>query len=289
MPYLRQSGAWVDIENTAPAGGSASDLYPSSLLTDTVDTATSSRNTVTATASGTPHTPGTWVEVDASASGDASGLFVMMSSTVNTSSADSSTLLEIGTGGSGSEVVWATLAIGYQVAARPMYVPGHIAAGTRVAIRVRSVTASRAVSAWVAFISAKSTTFGAPVTYGVNTGTSQGVTITAPGSTNSKGAWTTITSPTAGDLSAMCVCPQAAGSTAMNGSYVIFDLGIDTAGGTAFTVVAADIQLLGASAEFYNTLCPTTYGVDIPAGSSIGARYSRGHANNALDLVIVAA
>lgn len=291
MPYIRQSGAWVDVLNTAPSGGSPSDLFPSTLLTDDVAAASSSRTAITATASGTPHAVGSWVDIDASASADASGLFVFMSSTVNTSGADSSTLMEIGvdpTGGS-TFAVWATLAIGYQSAARPIFVPGHIAAGTRLAMRVRSVTASRSVSAWVSYLKAKTTTFGAPVTYGTDTATSRGTALTAPGSTNTKGAWTTIATATAADLSAICVCPQANGGTAMNGSGVLIDIGVDPAGGSSYTVVAADIYLLGSATEFYNALSPTTYGIDIPAGSNIAARYARANANNAVDLLIVAA
>jgi len=289
MPYIRQSGAWVDVLNTAPSGGAASDLYPSSLIGDDVAAASSSRTAITATASATPHTAGSWVEIDASASADASGLFVFMSSTVNTSGADSSTLMEIGTGGSGAETVWVTLAIGYQSAARPMFVPGHIAAGTRIAMRVRSVTAGRSVSAWVSYLKAKTTTFGAPVTYGADTSTSRGTALTAPGSTNTKGAWTAIGGTTSVATSALIVCPQGNGGASMNGSGVLIDIGVDPAGGSSYAVVAADIYLLGSATELYNALSPTTYGVDIPAGSNIAARYARANANNAVDLLIVAA
>lgn len=289
MPYIRQSGAWVDVLNTAPSGGAASDLYPSSLIGDDVAAASSSRKAITATASATPHTAGSWVEIDASASADASGLYISMLTTVNTSGADSSTLMDIGVGAAASETVWATLAIGYQSAARPMFVPGLISAGTRISMRVRSVTVSRSVSAYVSYITPKATTFGAPVTYGANTSTSRGTALTAPGSTNTKGAWTAIGGTTSVATSALIVCPQGNGVTSMNSSGVLVDIGVDPAGGTSYTSVVSDIYMLAGTTEYYNAISPTTYGVDIASGSTIAARYARANANNAVDLLIVAA
>lgn len=274
---VRWSGAWVDL-----AARTASDQYPGALLPGDVTAASSTRGTVTATASDTAHVAGAWVEVDASLSAAADGIYIGVSAPIATNGADTSTIFDIGIGAASLETVWARIGIGY--GGRHIRIPGHIAAGTRVAVRIQSVTVSRALTVTVSFLPKLGSGFGSPVTYQADSATSRGLTLTAPGSLNVKGAWTEIVASTAAIIAALAVTPQGAGGTTMNGSGVLIDLAVGAAASEA--VVVSDIYLLGSASEFYVPLSPKTYGVNIPAGSRISARYQRAHAGNAVDLIL---
>lgn len=282
---------------TAPAGaGDLSDQYIGSLLAEGVNTATSARQAaLTVNANATPHDPGSWVEVDPSLSADAAGVIIYATAALSTGTTNSSTLLQIGTGAGGAETVWATIGVGYRGTSAmftppnpPHVVPGFIAAGTRVALRARSAIANQPTDPIVVFLPAtKTLDFGAPVTWQADTATSRGLTLTAPGSLNTKGAWTEMVASTSGDLNALCICPQGAGGTAMSATGVLVDIGIGAS--TAETVLIADVHGFGNTAEFYGWRNPMTYGVNIPAGSRISARYARNNAGNAVDLILVGA
>lgn len=263
---------------------------PSNPTSDGVTAAASIRAVVAAVASVTPHTAGAWVEVDAALAADCSGIVVAITGSTNSTGADSSTLLEIGTGASSSEVVWATIGVGFLnpggVVAM-ITVPGFIAAGTRVAVRARSVIASQQVIAVYSFLPTKTLAPAAPTTYGADTATSRGTTITAPGALNTKGAWTQIAASTAVEHGLVLVCPQGAAGTAMAASGVLIDIGIGGSGSEA--VLIGDIAIVGSTAELYQARSPLTYGVPIPAGSRLSARYARANTGNAVDLVLVAA
>lgn len=282
--YVRSGGVAVELVG---GGGSAADQWPSGLLNDGVLTASSSRATVTAVGNVTPHTAGTWVEVDPSLSVDANGIYLYVNTSFSVAGTDTSTLIELGTGASGSEVAWATFGAGYAPGARVYFVPGYLAAGTRVAVRVRSAVASKSVAMLCQFLAEKPANPGAPVTYQADAATSRGLTITAPGSLNTKGAWTQLVGSTAAAFTSLLVAPQAAAGTVMSASGVLIDIGIGGAGSE--TVLIPDIHLLGSTSEAYLIFSPLTYGVDVPAGSRLSARYARATTGNAVDLIVVAA
>lgn len=271
---------------------SASDQFPGAILATGVDTSTSVRASVTATASATPHTAGSYVQVTASTPAAAGGLMISLSADTNVSGADSSTLLEIATGAVGFAVTWATIGIGYRNSGTagsgaPIWVPGYIPSGTRISVRARSAVASQVVNAVYTFLPAKDTVLATPTTYQANTGTSRGLTITAPGSLNTKGAWTEITSSTSSAHSVLGLYPQGVAGTAMSTSGVIFDIG--TGGSGSETVLIPDVYIGGQSLEFYAPRSPQVYGITIPSGTRISARYARANTGNALDLVVVGA
>lgn len=284
--YVRSAGVAVDLGGS---GATLSDQWASPLLPDTVLTATSTRKSVAPQSNAIPHTPGGWVEVDSSLSADAGGLWIFCPVTPSTNGVDSSTLIEIGTGGSGSEVVWATASIGYRAAgSHPIIIPGFIAMGSRVAIRLRSArTLFTLSSTFVNFFATKSSAVPpAPVTLGADTAVSRGVTLTPPGSLNTKGNWTEIAASTPAALGALALMVQGAGSITITNSAVLIDIGIGGAG--AETVLIPDVYFTGATGEEYNPRSPLIYGVDVPAGSRLSARYARAD-TVALDLFLVGA
>lgn len=283
--YVHNGTSFVVISSSGVVDASVQ--YIGSLLPDQVDTASSVRNSFTLTASATPHagTP-TWTEIDPSLSAASSGLYINIQSAVSSSAADSSALFEIATGASGAEAVWATVPVGYREAGS-FRVPGHLNAGTRVAMRCRSAIASLAVVTTVSFLSEKSTALGVPVTYGASTATSHGVALTTPVSLNTKSAWTPITTSTTAVHNALFIGVQANGSTNMSSTGVLVDIGIGATG--AETVLVSDLFYAGNTQERYAERSPVNYGVDIPSGSQLSARYARNNTNNAVDVILVAA
>ena len=93
---------------------------------------------VTVTANTAAHTKGSWAQLIASTPSDASILRIAVSG-VTTTGADTSTLLDLATGASGSEVAFASnIAIGGNQA-NNLDIPLQIPSGTRIAARIQSV------------------------------------------------------------------------------------------------------------------------------------------------------
>jgi hypothetical protein len=74
----------------------------------------------------------------------------------------------------------------------------------------------------------------------------------------------------------------------MTATGVLVDIGIGAA--SAETVLIADIYVQGSTSESLVLRSPVTYGVDIPAGSRLSARWARASAtNSSLDCFLVGA
>jgi hypothetical protein len=267
--------------------------FPASYtITDAVDAANSRRLDPNATTDvATPHVPGAWVQLDASLAESASGIAIKVTVQTSIPGSQTSCVLEIGTGGAGSEVVWASVACGYLSSTnRPwIIVPGFFAAGTRVSLRARSVRTSFIVSVAAAFMKADSMITQAPTTYNFNGATSQGLALTAPGSLNIKGAWTQIVAATAVAHKALCMTVQGQGMNNMAGATnQLIDIGIGSAGNEV--VIIPDIHCRGGlneDVDFNRT--SQTFWVDIPAGSRLSARYQRSEATQLFDMITVCA
>jgi hypothetical protein len=256
------------------AGSSNTDFFSSS-----------QQRTVVATSDSVAHTMGAWAEVVASTSSDINGLnFAIQVNQVN--GTDTSTLMDIGVGASGSEVVIVPfLSVGHQgggveiVFKIPVFVP----AGSRVAIRIQSVRTSQNIT--VAFWGAISCTTNqtpvpvsllksSTVQYGADTATSNLTLLTAPGSLNTKGAFTEITAATAEPLQGVVIMVSGGPSNTYTASANLVDIGVGAAGSE--TVVLNNFQLVVGGNETLSAARSNTFAAcDIPAGSRISMRYLR--------------
>lgn len=282
-------GGRVYVGSTLVATGTRSDQRPSPLLATNVNSAASTRTTVTSTSSSTPFTAGAWWQITASLPAACDGVVVFPTGATNIAGSDTSTVLEIGTGASGSETVWATVAVGFNSSPFPLTVPGHLAAGTRVAVRTRSAVPSFAVGAYYSFTAAKDLSPGSPVTWGgasIAT-TARGVGLTVPGSLNTKGAWTEIVASTSVAVSQLALYAQCAGNNTMPSGSLLIDIGVGASGSES--VVIPDLAYATSTSEWLLARGPQAYGVDIPAGSRIAARYARSASNATVDLILVGA
>lgn len=267
---------------------SAPSFWWPSLNSDGAVLASSSRPTITATASGTPHAKGAWQEVVAATTEDANWVAMWNATTTGANLADTSMLLDIGVGAAGSEVVIVpNLPVGYGLLGRrPLGFPVRIPKGSRVAIRAQSVVAS----ATAGFVF----TFGelphgkrapaALVAMGANTATSRGVSI-AGAAVNTKSSWVEITAATSQPFGALLLGLQGDADTALAAGTGLVDVGVGAAGSEV--VVLADFYVSFAVAEQVNydggrPIVPAS----IPAGSRLAVRWARDNTGNSIDAIL---
>lgn len=150
-------------------------------------TDTTSAAGITITASGTAHTKGSVTELIASTSYDSYGIFVLLDNTY-TAGANTSMLLDVMTGGAGSEVVLIPdLACGYALnenlnnAPIIYFFPIFIPASTRLSARCQAAVVSDTVNCRVVLLQRPTVRgwVGSRVTaYGVTAASSTGISIT---------------------------------------------------------------------------------------------------------------
>lgn len=261
-----------------PSQGSAAEWLGSSSL----------RANATISFPATPHTASGWVEVVAATTAPVTALLVSIDGNL-VSGGDSSTLVDVGIGGAGSETVLVPyLAAGYHANGflREFLVPVAVPVGSRLSVRCQSVrtTSSLVVSLLgmnLAGLRQPPTAYPAALALGVVTASSRGTVLTEPGSTNTKSAWTEITSSCPQHLAGLVVQVQGASHNAHNGSGVILDIGVGGSGSEQ--VVVSNVNYFGSTSETMDARQPVTFAVNIPAGSRIAARFQRSNANNKID------
>lgn len=242
--------------------------------TNGADASTAISTTVTGSASA--HTKGAWSQVIASTGGDVNEIVLWSTAAIAVSGSDSSTLLDIGIGGSGSEtVIVPDLNLGGTAAGHLIRVPVFIPGGSRVSLRLQSAITSKTYAASVALIGGAGWGRRAPTrratTYGANSATSGGVTIDDPGASNTDGAWTEITSSTT--TPARWLLPFLSGpvgNAAWTSTNGLADVAIGASGSEV--IIAEHIPTSANAAE--QLLYPAlVLPVSLPAGTRIAMRH----------------
>jgi len=99
-----------------------------------------------------------------------------------------------------------------------------------------------------------------------------GTTVTASGTTNTKGSWANVvTTPTAHDSYLVVINVNGLALSATS-RQALLDIGIDEAGGTSYTVKINDLYVTNAGPYTVNGGIWYVFPLRIPAGSTIGAR-----------------
>lgn len=227
-------------------------------------------------ASATPHTKGAWVELVTSTGFDTTLLAILGRESINTNGADTSLLLDIGIGGSGSEIVLVPdIMWGHQAGERCLVLPLGVPAGSRISARTQSAVASQAMQltcqmsgcgGWTSADCGRRAT-----TYGANAATSSGVNSATPGAANTKSAWTQITASTTNPI--RWLSPQAAGPagvTSMSNMDALIDIGVGGAGSEQ--VIIPDLSYRHTSSE-YCRFPQVAFPVNLPAGVRLAIRH----------------
>jgi hypothetical protein len=179
----------------------------------------SALTSITATSSVTIHTPGAWTELIASTSGDAT-LLVLNFGGIQVSATETSLLVNIATGLSGSEAVVASgIAVGGAAGHTDsgmnvvVYLPLRLPASTRVAIQCQSLISADTVAVRYSLYRLGALHMVPPTVdvLGSSTATSRG-TVMSGGS----GSYVEIIASTARDYRAICIVPSIASSTVGN-------------------------------------------------------------------------
>jgi hypothetical protein len=181
-----------------------------SFFEDNAYTVSNRSSSVTVTANATAHTKGAWVQLVASTSANASAIYI--ETTVVNNGFDTSCLLDIGTGASGSETALiSNIAIGGSRAVLGSYgfvVPIQVPSGTRISARIQHITGSATGSVLV-----ETRNYGdyaqSPTsvdTIGVNTATSEGTNFSA------NNTYVQLTSSTSRAYRAVVMLPNVSGN-----------------------------------------------------------------------------
>ncbi len=268
-------------------------------LTDGASSATSLRAPITVVASATPHAVGTWVEVVSALSADVGAVAISLAFPTAASGADTSTLLNLGVGPAAAEIIkigsigvgWihagsSASGVSQNFAFHPGWLfPLFIPKGSRVAIQTQSLVVSKSYSVLIHFFPLS---LNGPipadkvVSIGDNLAASKGVTLTVPGAINTKGAWTQITAATAEPFAGLGVSIQGGADVSELAAEQLVDIGMGASGNE--TVLIPDLAVHTTAAEQVTIQSPLVYGVPIPPGARLVARYATSLTGSSLDV-----
>lgn len=229
---------------------------------------------VTVTANSTAHTKGSWTQLIASTTADASYI-VIDAGDVSSSGVNTATLLDIGTGASGSEsALIENIAIGgaARLAFRAAFafgVPIKIASGTRIAARIQSLVTGGKTATIRVFTFNLGDYAAAPTSVdviGTSTGTSAGTAMSG-----ASGTWTQVIASTSRAYRAVVLVPSSSDTAAAN-ITIQLTLGTGASGsevefGRMFAQFS-DVETAGFGAAF----SPLMAG-NIPSGTRLAVRH----------------
>lgn len=244
---------------------------------------------VTVTASGTAHTKGSWSELVAALSDECLGFWLFQDNT-NANSTDTRSLLDIGIGASGSEVVvMADLGVGSKSSGGTWpfswgFIPLALPSGARVAARMQSAVTSKTCGLYLMPVYAQApaglSLFRRCTTYGADSASSGGQTVT-PDTAPTKGSWVQVSASTTDVINGFLVSHQE-DATAFTSLWSI-DIGVWN--GSAYVVVVPDIASVVTSNEVAQVFTqPISLPQAIPVGSQIGVRAAAGSVPNYIHL-----
>lgn len=234
-------------------------------------------NSVTLTANASAHTKGSWSEVIASTSANASFLMVTVGG-VGASSTNTATLLDIATGSTGNETAIAsniavgganTAATGNSTFGTPGVVfgfPFKVPSGTRISARIQSVVTGGKTAIIDIFAINAGDYNNSPTSVDViggDTATSQGISYSG-----ASGNWVEAIASTSRAYRAVAVVLSGHNATLSNTSGRIFELGV---GATSSEVQFGTVRHQFTTGELSHSIQPFTYlfGRNIPAGSRL--------------------
>lgn len=231
----------------------------------------------TAVTSGSANTMGSWVQLVASTPADTAFLLAMMSNDLQTGLC---TAYDIGVGGAGSEMVIAQQLIHCGVStieATTHYAfPVSIPAGSRIAARCQSATASDTGTINILLYDSSYTLTGAGGVdaIGFNASATLG-TLMEPGTVvNTKGSWVQLTASTARDYYGLMFGLDINNTTSTGNNPMLLDIGIGAAGLEKIIIPNLFISKMSA-ANVARIIVPPAlpiFPISIPAGTRIAAR-----------------
>lgn len=247
---------------------------PSLVKTESAGVVEATPGGTVVTSSSSANTKGSWTEILASTSFDASGFLLILESYGLT---DTFTfLVDISVGAAGSEVaIIENLAFSSRRGlGDSMFVPLQIPAGSRVAVRCQSTSTSKSVEVVLNLISRSFTThpgFQRATTYGAVTGDSGGTELDPGGTAHTKGSWVEITSSSTSPIREFLIFFGTRANVAVTQGDCLVDIGIGSAGSET-TILENILLRLGGEIDGPSLVSFGPIPVTIPPGTRIAAR-----------------
>lgn len=224
------------------------------------------------TASGSINTKGSWTQIVASTNYDVEFIY-HVSSNMTANGVTTGGLLDIGTGAAASEtVIVENIFVGgcglVGVSPQPLVIPIRIPAGTRVAARLQSNTASRNNESFWAFMGGSNVPtyplYTGVETIAANTATSGGTAHTA-GNTGTESSWTNIGSAITQNWRAVQLHVGTPSGTVSNSLAYHFEIG--------YSSTKLHEYLVGTGGNENSTIFPyIPLPCNIPAGTQMQIR-----------------
>lgn len=224
----------------------------------------------------TVNTKGSWVQISASTPIDAHEvMFSVVNGVVGTTT---STLVDFGVGGAGSEQVivpdwlitwdqWNGKDIANVIL--PVRIPG----GSRLAARFQATDSAVDLRVAAQLINRGFDAYPGRkvVSYGTASGTSRGTDIDPGASANTKGSWVQLVASTNEDLKGIVLCVGNQDLTKTSTCTALLDIGVGGAGSEQ--VVVSNYHLgVDTNNEQFQPIVSPLIPINIPAGSRIAAR-----------------
>jgi hypothetical protein len=188
-------------------------------------------NSADLVAHATPHTKGSWVEIDASTARDVVGMMISSGLTIGVSAVDTSMLLDVGVGAAAAEtVVVADIPVGGHQGGQWFFLPLHVPAGSRIAGRIQgAVTVDIYRPVVILLFGGRPGSWGGYAiaeTIGIDTATSAPTT-----GDLADNAWDEAIASTANAYRALTLHPSILPSAGQNGSSLgLIEIGVGGAG-----------------------------------------------------------
>lgn len=239
---------------------------------------------VTLTASATPHTKGSWSQIIASTSAQTTMIRFVLTS-VNVSTADSATLLDIGVGASGSEtVIVPNIAIG-GASAIVIRIPVKIASGSRVAARIQGVRASQTATISNRDFQCINAGDAALIPTTVDVLGTDTATSTGTAMSGASGTWVQIVSSTSQPYIAFAIAPSTTDTDTVSQGDATYEIGVGAAGSE---VRFGELIFSFGSTENFSATRAEFYGREVPTGSRLAIRHNIGANPSKYDACIIA-
>ena len=228
----------------------------------------------TITANSSAHTKGNWTQLISSSASNSSFIFIVPNA-IATATTNTATLLDIGTGASGSETaIISNIAVGAASnitgSIPPAFgIPLQIASGTRISARIQSVviggkTANIAVS--LMDLGNYNTAPTSVDVIGADTATSKGISFSG-----ASGSWNEAIASTARDYRAVC-CVLSSHDSDILAFGSNWDVGIGASGSE--TAFGGGRSATGSNESIATATPYNLFGRVIPAGSRLAVRHN---------------
>ena len=231
--------------------------------------------TVVASTSGAVNTKGAYTQIVASTPYDSSRLFLIAEFG---NAGARLILMDIATGGVGTEtVIIANLAVYIDfdaIASGVVPLNVNIPAGTRLSVRVQSLTASTVATSHFYLENRALASLVNPVTYGADIANSRGTQVDPGGTINTKGVYVQLIASTSSRIDSLVVCVTVLTQAISITAALRWSIDIATGASGSEVIVLPDITL--AANNSCNSVRPGLlyFPVSIPAGTRIAVRCS---------------